>query len=182
MSSSVRWILAIFMVACALGGCGDDASEDTSTDGGSSGSGGGGGTDGGSSGSGGTDGGSSGTGGSGGSSDAGGDGVPQTGAVNIAVGSHSACALLEDGHVWCWGAITGLTTMEGQSAPVMTARAVQVEDLEGVVALRKADDDTTCAVLEAGGVVCWSIDPSSPTFHLPGAGAEPAVVEGVEDV
>jgi len=83
-------------------------------------------------------------------------------AVQVAAGYGDACALLDDGHVDCWGANTegrlgpGGVDEEDHYTPVMipgVANAVEVT----------ADREVTCARLEgagveAGRVECWGSD------------------------
>jgi len=101
-----------------------------------------------------------------GNADAVGEGVPTaTGDVDvgapvtqIATGQHHTCALLEGGHVRCWGSNLsgqlgyGNTTAISASAPPSAAGDV---DVGGTVVQIKAGDASTCALLDTGAVRCW---------------------------
>lgn len=90
-------------------------------------------------------------------------------ARQVAVGKYSACAVLEDGTVDCWGANGYGNLGDGSSvgpekcryvflnAPSCSTDPVRVRGLIGVtqVALGAGSD---CAVLNAGTVSCWGDD------------------------
>lgn len=71
----------------------------------------------------------------------------------LALGTWHSCALVDDGHVWCWG-----SNLHGQLGNPELDRVShlppnRVAGLEGVSAI-EATQDTTCA-LAAGDVYCW---------------------------
>lgn len=68
-----------------------------------------------------------------------GDDFPVRGLVSISAGEHHACAVDQEGGVWCWGA-----------GAVASRRA----DLPKVVDVA-AGSAHTCAVTGAGEVICW---------------------------
>jgi hypothetical protein len=77
-----------------------------------------------------------------------------TDATHIALGDHYACALVKDGHVWCWGSSekgeTGAGTFEVSAPP----RAVM--GLSDATAL-SAGSKHACAIRRGGSVVCWGL-------------------------
>jgi hypothetical protein len=77
-----------------------------------------------------------------------------TDATHIALGDHYACALVKDGHVWCWGASekgeTGAGTFEASAPP----RAVT--GLSDATVL-SAGNKHACAIRRGGSVVCWGL-------------------------
>ena len=72
--------------------------------------------------------------------------------VQIAVGNRHSCALVESGHVWCWGwnqfGQLGDGTTENRSVPV------QVTGLGRVTALALGEGHS-CALRTTGRVFCW---------------------------
>jgi hypothetical protein len=119
---------------------------------------------------------SSGSGGSGGTA----GGVPLEGAVKIAVDAYTACAVLEDGHVWCWGLDENGELGDGEPSDVPSFRAQEVPDLVGGFGIAK-NSGGTCVVLEDGGVACWgdlSVDFAGLSPRL----TTPTIVPGAEDV
>jgi alpha-tubulin suppressor-like RCC1 family protein len=68
-----------------------------------------------------------------------------TNATQIALGSDSACALLEGGHVTCWGWLAGSGT------------ATEVKGLTGAVQVADGGFHA-CAALVSGHAVCWGED------------------------
>jgi hypothetical protein len=110
------------------------------------------------------------------------DGTPLTGVVAVTVNDDRAFALLDDGHVWGWGenqnGELGISGLDQGADPVVLAH--EVPDLEGVIAVSTAKG-ATCAVLEAGGMVCWgageALDFAGMQFQVP----TPATVPGAQD-
>ena len=72
-------------------------------------------------------------------------------AVAVAAGGAHACALADDGSVWCWGRNErGQIARPASSTPGAPAK---VDGLDGVTAIA-AGDEHTCAT-SAAGVFCW---------------------------
>ncbi|WP_394841599.1 hypothetical protein LZC95_31555 [Pendulispora brunnea] len=81
-------------------------------------------------------------------------------AVQVVVSNDHACALLDDGTVWCWGKNYSGALGSGQSngvsvKPDESATPLQVEDLPGKPTSIAAGTGFTCALLSDGKVVCW---------------------------
>lgn len=72
------------------------------------------------------------------------------GATSVSVGQQSACALLADGTVRCWGARAGWFEPCGERA------AVAVQGVTDAVAI-DTGPFRGCAVDKAGGVACWEL-------------------------
>ncbi|MFO0613053.1 MAG: hypothetical protein U0414_10715 [Polyangiaceae bacterium] len=72
--------------------------------------------------------------------------------VDVAVGWGHACALAQDGSVWCWGANRMGEVGDGTHRVRDTAR--RVKGLTDAVAI-SASAFATCAVRRIGTVVCW---------------------------
>jgi alpha-tubulin suppressor-like RCC1 family protein len=75
-----------------------------------------------------------------------------TAIAQVELGSSFACALLDDGTVWCWGANAlgqlGNGTTEASDEPV------QIEGLTGVTQIALGPVNA-CALLDSGDVRCW---------------------------
>ncbi len=76
-----------------------------------------------------------------------------SGIVAIAAGREHTCALSDTGGLKCWGynggGNLGIGTLANQNTPV------QAEGLASGVAAVSAGLSTTCALTDAGGVLCW---------------------------
>lgn len=86
------------------------------------------------------------------------------GAVSVASGSLFMCALLQDGHVMCWGS-------SDQKAGVPIDPKIRViAGLEGVTRLLHAGGDEVCAVKGDGSVSCFGGNPAfpEPPVDVPG--------------
>lgn len=71
--------------------------------------------------------------------------------AEVVVGEAHACALTDEGAVFCWG--SGESGQTGQTgAPLTEPRRV---DSDIVFARIAAGGQTTCGVSEAGGLFCW---------------------------
>lgn len=100
--------------------------------------------------------------------------------------SRSACGLLDDGSVVCWGD-NGVGQL-GDGTKTMRPRPTAVKGLSGVVAL-SVDLTQACAIVKGGGISCWgdgAVAPSllaMPVTGMPPAGAIglgcAATIEGV---
>jgi alpha-tubulin suppressor-like RCC1 family protein len=88
-----------------------------------------------------------------------------SGVKTITAGDNHACALLDDGDVWCWGAndygqlgygsASGPTTCSNNGSTIDCAIApVSVQGLHGATAIA-AGRLHTCALLGDGTVSCW---------------------------
>lgn len=80
-------------------------------------------------------------------------------AKGVAVGMDHACALLEDGTVWCWGGNdrgqVGDGTKEDRLAPERVDGLVSGGTVGGAVVEIAAGAYATCARLRTGEVMCW---------------------------
>lgn len=75
-----------------------------------------------------------------------------TDAVSLGAGVFSACALVKDGHVWCWG--LGGSGETGTGALDVSTSAKPVIGLTDAVALGVGNSHA-CAIRRGGTVVCW---------------------------
>lgn len=87
--------------------------------------------------------------------------VPLDGtALQVAAGWLHTCALMSDGSVRCWGAgqfgKLGTGTSEDIGDDETPASQAPI-DLGGRAVYIAASRDHTCAVLDAGGVICWGL-------------------------
>ena len=89
----------------------------------------------------------------------------QSGVAAISAGQSHACALLDDGRVFCWGGNYGGEIGDGTSDNKRMT-PVQVQSLEPAASI-SAGDFMTCAVLTTGGVKCWgSLDKQNASGQL----------------
>ncbi|UQA56277.1 DUF4215 domain-containing protein [Polyangium aurulentum] len=94
-----------------------------------------------------------------------GDGCPATcryAAVQLVVGVHHTCVLIDEGRVKCWGQNNvgqlglGDTWNRGDGAGEMGSHLPLIDLGAGAVAVMLAAGDAhTCALLDAGAVKCW---------------------------
>ncbi len=75
-------------------------------------------------------------------------------AVAIAAGGTHTCAILDSGHVQCWGLNANGQLGAGDGIPYQTGTPQDVVGIENAVALT-AGTSHTCALLETGGMKCW---------------------------
>jgi alpha-tubulin suppressor-like RCC1 family protein len=68
----------------------------------------------------------------------------------LAAGSDTACALLRDGSVHCWGRLA-----RAKAGPEAALRAPALIDLGGRASAVAVGSDHACAALERGTVRCW---------------------------
>lgn len=78
----------------------------------------------------------------------------------VSVGRSHACALLRDGHVWCWGDNQAGELGNGTTASSSTP--VEVQGISDAVAVSAGgsggNQDFTCVLLSGGHVECWGYD------------------------
>jgi alpha-tubulin suppressor-like RCC1 family protein len=79
-------------------------------------------------------------------------------AVEISVGMSSACALISDGSVKCWGTQTNGALGDGASASTRIANPVAVNGISNAVSISLGSSSGACAVLSTGSVKCWGSD------------------------
>jgi hypothetical protein len=78
-----------------------------------------------------------------------------TDAVRVAAGVSSACALVKDGHVWCWGLGGNGETGSGAFDVSPTAKAIDgLTDATGL----GVGGSHACAIRRGGTVVCWGFN------------------------
>lgn len=99
--------------------------------------------------------------------------------IDIAAGTQHACAVLDDGSVWCWGANTAGQLGDGTVLRRSTPAAVPLPWRAKSVT---AGEEHTCALLDTGAVACWGAN----TAGQLGDGttvsrAAPAQVVGIMD-
>lgn len=84
------------------------------------------------------------------------EGVDGSAVRELVVARGAACALLEDGAVWCWG--SGAEGQLGPAERVESARAVRIE---GIPAARTiaAYETELCVATRDGGAWCWGRAP-----------------------
>jgi alpha-tubulin suppressor-like RCC1 family protein len=75
---------------------------------------------------------------------------PGAAVIRLAAGGHGACALLEGGDLWCWGANDHGQVGAGSAAPWLPPTRVLTGASD--VALGHAH---ACAVLQGGALSCW---------------------------
>jgi alpha-tubulin suppressor-like RCC1 family protein len=73
--------------------------------------------------------------------------------VDIAAGGAHACALFQNGAVWCWG--KNEFGQLGNGSTINSLGPVQVRGLAGTPTALVAGWAHTCALSEQGGVECW---------------------------
>jgi alpha-tubulin suppressor-like RCC1 family protein len=82
-----------------------------------------------------------------------------TNAVSVAIESSSACALLRDGTVQCWGVDNSGQLGNGTTSPNLTYPAVAVPGVSGATAIA-SNGGHTCVIV-GGQVLCWGANQSS---------------------
>jgi alpha-tubulin suppressor-like RCC1 family protein len=80
--------------------------------------------------------------------------VGLAGVTAVSVGWYSACALLSDGTVECWGASLGYVGPQTCDGAACSATPVPVAGLSGVTSI-SVGMGSACAVLSDGTVDCW---------------------------
>ncbi len=75
------------------------------------------------------------------------------GVIAIAAGTFHSCALTNTGAVKCWGSNNSGQLGDGSSSDQLAP--VNVSGLTSGVTAISASDDSTCALLNDGGVKCW---------------------------
>jgi hypothetical protein len=73
----------------------------------------------------------------------------------ISVGMTSACALMTNATVRCWGQQTGGSLGNGESNSTRIANPVTVTGISNAVDLSHGSGSGACAVLSSGSVKCW---------------------------
>lgn len=86
--------------------------------------------------------------------------------VDIAAGPGSACAIVKDGSVWCWGLLPGPMAL-GEATPTPTridlpGPAVQVANASGIInPATREYRGSLCTLLVDGAVWCWGTNQSN---------------------
>jgi cysteine-rich repeat protein len=106
-------------------------------------------------------------------------GLPSGAVMALAVGGSHACAVLESGEAWCWGAND--RGQLGAAEPEASPLPVMVGSLIGSVRSLAAGESHTCGALDGGYIQCWG----SNDFGQLGNGTleggyRPDEVEGLE--
>ena len=78
-------------------------------------------------------------------------------AIDISVGFQHACALSEDGRVYCWG--SNNNGKLGVASPTMSTKPIEVPGLSDVVDIA-AGNSHTCALNTSGHAYCWGLGAS----------------------
>ena len=79
-------------------------------------------------------------------------------AVAITSGDLHTCALLDTGGVQCWGAnVNGVTLGVGDAFVGSSSIPLDVYGLSSGVTAISSRNDSTCALLNTGGVKCWGV-------------------------
>jgi alpha-tubulin suppressor-like RCC1 family protein len=138
---------------------------------------------------GGSGGGGSGGGGGGGEEGGGGGTIATPGAATIAVGERHTCAIVDGGHVDCWGGDEYGQLGTG-STGVSSAKPVVVIGIANAVALTTGsylgiNDDYaggyTCALLTTGAVKCWGLNPAGLGNGSDSESSVPVAVSGISN-
>lgn len=79
-----------------------------------------------------------------------------TDAVDIELGENHACALRENGTVWCWGDNSEKSLGDGTTDDA--AEPVQVSGVTTAVKLATSTYRSSCAILNDGSAQCWGSD------------------------
>ena len=110
--------------------------------------------------------------------------VPLAGkALAIAAGHHHSCALLEDGRVQCWGQNSsgqlGIADREDRGdEPGEMGQSLPAVDLGQAATDLVAGGDSSCAILEDGGLMCWGDNSDHQLgVQAPGSTATPLQLE-----
>jgi len=122
-----------------------------------------------------------------------GEGVCEHDVVELSPGVESACAVLADGTLWCWGGNQYGTIgvgPEGDDSCIFTGdhvacrfKPVQVEGLRNVVQV-SSGERYTCAVERDDSVWCWGRNDDGVLGHAPGTSGDhmcPANLDGGPD-
>ena len=79
------------------------------------------------------------------------------GAIAISAGLYHACAIVQGGTVWCWGANSYGQLGTGTATDAGAAMAVQASVISNATAIACAND-YTCALVGGGAVDCWGFN------------------------
>lgn len=76
-------------------------------------------------------------------------------AIDVAVGTYHACALMSDGRAYCWGSNSAGQLGDGSDAQGSWDRPVQVVALPETAQHIQAEYERSCAQLSDGTLRCW---------------------------
>ncbi|MDP6856819.1 MAG: hypothetical protein QGH13_04745 [Candidatus Thalassarchaeaceae archaeon] len=98
--------------------------------------------------------------------------------VNVGMGLHHTCAILDDGSLMCWGFDNEGRLGNGpeETSPQYTPVLINIPDDRNAIAVGGGNSNT-CVLFDDGGIMCWGRDHvgqngdggSASTTHSPGA-------------
>lgn len=89
-----------------------------------------------------------------------------SGVTAVSVGENSACAIVADGSVQCWGR---------QYSPPSISKPVQIAGLNGAATAISVGGDTVCAITAGGAVQCWGNNGSRQLGNAATTGSDSSV-------
>ncbi|MEI8254137.1 MAG: hypothetical protein WCJ30_00525 [Deltaproteobacteria bacterium] len=100
------------------------------------------------------------------------------GVLRVSAGMTHTCAVLRDGHVWCWG--TNFQGQLGNGTTQLSTTPVAVRDLDDAVSVASGAHHT-CAARRSGRVACWGRGEMGEAGPPRASAVVPQDVPGVTD-